>query len=143
MNHRIRAACAATAAIFALSAGTHVLAANFPPASCMTPTKARALDKGLVPIFQKLSSMEEATAVKKTESVLLALGTLADGKYAKNQKTLCSISYIDAKLRAFKDDLSGDDDAALLSALSNAASSSQTSGSAAASGQGSGNSSQN
>lgn len=129
------------AAIVAVSITSSAFAAVLPSPSCLPDARAAAMDKGLAPIFKKLSSMDPAVAAKKTDAVLAALSGMAQGKYSRNASMLCAISYIDSKLRAYRDTLADSNDGDLISAISGAAggdsgtSSSQSSGSSSSSNQ--------
>lgn len=73
MKNGMRSAIASAIPFCLLFIASQTSAATLPPPSCMTPVKARAMDKGLEAIFQKLSSMDEEVAIKKTDGVLVAL----------------------------------------------------------------------
>ncbi len=76
--------------------------------------------------------MDASVAAKKTDAVLSALSTMAQGKYSRNPGMLCAISYIDSKLRAYRETLADSNDGDLISAISGAAGSdSGTSGASA------------
>ena len=73
MKNGIRSAIVAAIPFCLLFVASQTSAATLPPPSCMISVKARAMDKGLEAIFQKLSAMDEEVAMKKTEGVLVAL----------------------------------------------------------------------
>lgn len=96
-------------------------AAQLPSPTCLSAKKAQAFDLGLAPIFKKLDSMDPTVAGKKTDALITGLNALAQGKYANKPSMLCTISYLDSKIRAYKATLaSEDDDAAILGALTSA-----------------------
>ena len=121
-------------ALAAFATASSAFAAALPSPSCLPDARAAAMDKGLAPIFKKLSAMDPSIAAKKTDAVLAALSTMAQGKYSKNANMLCAISYIDSKLRAYRDTLADSGDGDLISAISGAAGSdSGTSGNSSSS----------
>lgn len=108
------------AAVAVVSVTSSAFAATLPSPSCLPDARAAAMDKGLAPIFKKLSAMDPAVAAKKTDAVLTALSAMAQGKYSRNANMLCAISYIDSKLRAYRDTLADSNDGDLISAISGA-----------------------